>query len=85
MAFVGWIGTFEGKKGTGKEKNTESELIRELYSLGAIPIGKVSVLQVCSVLKHLLTIHSDFSCPEYLGKPDHLQSSMYVFVAYRLT
>ncbi|PVH73421.1 amidase [Cadophora sp. DSE1049] len=40
MAFVGWIGTFEGKKGTRKEKNTESELIRELYSLGAIPIGK---------------------------------------------
>ncbi|KAF8846807.1 amidase [Acephala macrosclerotiorum] len=40
MAYVGWIGTFEGEKGTGKEKNTESELIRELYSLGAIPIGK---------------------------------------------
>lgn len=41
MAFVGWIGTFEGQKGTGKEKNFESEVIRELYSLGAIPIGKV--------------------------------------------
>jgi amidase len=41
MAFVGWIGTFEGKKGTGKERTFESELIRELYSLGAIPIGKV--------------------------------------------
>lgn len=46
MAFVGWIGTFEGKKGTGKEKNTESKLIRELYSLGAIPIGKVSFVRV---------------------------------------
>ncbi|KXX74804.1 Acetamidase [Madurella mycetomatis] len=40
MAFVGWIGTFEGKKGTGKEKNVESELVRELRSLGAVPIGK---------------------------------------------
>lgn len=41
MAFVGWIGTFEGKKGTGKEKIFESELVRELWSLGAVPIGKV--------------------------------------------
>ena len=35
---------FEGYKGTGKEKNFESELIIELYSLGAIPIAKVSHL-----------------------------------------
>ncbi|KAK0103671.1 Acetamidase [Cadophora gregata] len=48
MAFVGWIGTFEGKKGTGKENNTERELIRELYSLGAIPIGKTSLVQSIS-------------------------------------
>ena len=34
-------GTFEGQKGTGKEKRFESELVRELYSLGAIPIAKV--------------------------------------------
>ncbi|KAK4033688.1 amidase signature domain-containing protein [Parachaetomium inaequale] len=40
MGFVGWIGTFEGKKGTGKEKKLESQVIRELWSLGAIPIGK---------------------------------------------
>ncbi|KAK5449840.1 hypothetical protein LTS15_008412 [Exophiala xenobiotica] len=40
MAFVGWIGTFEGKKGTGKERHVESELVRELHSLGAIPLGK---------------------------------------------
>ena len=41
MAYIGWIGTFEGQKGTGKEKRFESELVRELYSLGAIPIAKV--------------------------------------------
>jgi amidase len=41
MGFVGWIGTFEGRKGTGKEKNFESEVVQELWSLGAIPIGKV--------------------------------------------
>jgi amidase len=44
MAFVGWIGTFEGQKGTGKEKTFESQVVRELYSLGAIPIGKVQLL-----------------------------------------
>ena len=42
MAYVGWVGTFEGKKGTGKEGRVESELVMELNSLGAIPIGKVS-------------------------------------------
>jgi amidase len=36
MGYVGWIGTFEGKKGTGKEKVYESEMIRELRNLGAI-------------------------------------------------
>jgi amidase len=41
MGFVGWIGTFEGLKGTGKERNFESELVREFHSLGAITIGKV--------------------------------------------
>ncbi|CAG8918953.1 unnamed protein product [Penicillium salamii] len=40
MAYVGWIGTFEGERGTGKEKIVESELIRELGLLGAIPIAK---------------------------------------------
>ncbi|KAK3934289.1 amidase signature domain-containing protein [Diplogelasinospora grovesii] len=45
MAFVGWIGTFEGKKGTGKEKHFESELIKELHNLGAVMIGKTSLVQ----------------------------------------
>lgn len=43
MAYVGWIGTFEGLKGTGKEKFVESELVKELLSLGAVPMAKVSV------------------------------------------
>ncbi|CAG8249637.1 unnamed protein product [Penicillium salamii] len=45
MAYVGWIGTFEGQKGTGKERNVESELIRELDLLGAIPIAKTTLVQ----------------------------------------
>ena len=41
MAYIGWISTFEGQKATGKEKKFESELARELYSLGAIHIARV--------------------------------------------
>ncbi|RFU29945.1 hypothetical protein B7463_g6399, partial [Scytalidium lignicola] len=43
MGYVGWIGTFEGKKGTGKEKVFESEMVRELRNLGAILYCKTSV------------------------------------------
>ena len=43
MAYIGWIGTFEGVQGTGKERHFESELIKDLNTLGAVPIGKVSV------------------------------------------
>lgn len=43
MGYVGWIGTFEGKKGTGKEKVFESEMVRELRDLGAILYCKTSV------------------------------------------
>jgi amidase len=46
MAYVGWIGTFEGLKGTGKEKVVESELVKELLSLGAVPMAKVSRAQL---------------------------------------
>ncbi|KAK7928363.1 general amidase [Apiospora marii] len=44
LGFVGWIDTFEGKKGTGKEKVFESQITKELKSLGAVPIGKTSVV-----------------------------------------
>ncbi|RDL36985.1 putative glutamyl-tRNA(Gln) amidotransferase subunit A [Venustampulla echinocandica] len=43
MGYVGWIGTFEGKKGTGKEKVFESEMVRELRAVGAILYCKTSV------------------------------------------
>jgi amidase len=43
MGYLGWIGTFEGKKGTGKEKVYESEMVRELRNLGAVLYCKTSV------------------------------------------
>lgn len=43
MGYVGWIGTFQGKKDTGKEKNFESEMVKELRSLGAVLFVKTSV------------------------------------------
>ena len=43
MGYVGWIGTFEGKKGTKKEKVFESEMVRELRALGAVLYCKTSV------------------------------------------
>ena len=68
MAFVGWIGAFEGKTGTGKERNVESELVRELCSLGAVPIGKVRRLCYRNLWMVLqLTIDPDVSCTESLG------------------
>ncbi|KAG8628828.1 hypothetical protein KVT40_002693 [Elsinoe batatas] len=43
MGYVGWLGTFEGKKGTGKERVFESEMVREFRSLGAVLYCKTSV------------------------------------------
>lgn len=43
MGYVGWIGTFEGKQGTGKEKVFESEMVKELLALGAVLYCKTSV------------------------------------------
>ena len=43
MGYVGWIGTFQGEKGTDKEKKFESEMVRELRSLGAVLYVKTSV------------------------------------------
>ena len=43
MGYVGWIGTFMGKKGTGQEKVFESEMVKELRSLGAVLYCKTSV------------------------------------------
>ncbi|KAL8853963.1 MAG: hypothetical protein Q9221_001271 [Calogaya cf. arnoldii] len=43
MGYVGWIGTFQGKKGTGKERVFESEMVQELRDLGAVLYCKTSV------------------------------------------
>ncbi|KAK4208752.1 amidase signature domain-containing protein [Rhypophila decipiens] len=40
MGYVGWVDTFEGQKGTNKERRFESELVREFNTLGAVVIGK---------------------------------------------
>ncbi|OJJ05441.1 hypothetical protein ASPVEDRAFT_86789 [Aspergillus versicolor CBS 583.65] len=45
MGFIGWIGTFEGKMGPWKSRNAESELVREFHILGAVPIGKTTLMQ----------------------------------------
>ncbi|KAK0615153.1 amidase signature domain-containing protein [Bombardia bombarda] len=60
MAFVGWIGTFEGKRGTGKEKIFESEIIKEFRALGAVPIGKVGTSAETSnnILGYLWSPHN---------------------------
>lgn len=43
MGYVGWIGTFQGEQGTGKEKVFESEMVRELRDQGAVLYVKTSV------------------------------------------
>lgn len=43
MGYVGWIGTFQGAKDTGKERVYESEMVKELRSLGATLYCKTSV------------------------------------------
>ncbi|KAF2091676.1 putative general amidase GmdA [Saccharata proteae CBS 121410] len=43
MGYVGWIGTFEGRRDTGKEKVFESEMVKELRELGAVLYCKTSV------------------------------------------
>lgn len=43
MGYVGWVGTFEGKKGTGKEKVYESEMVTMLRNAGAVLYCKTSV------------------------------------------
>lgn len=43
MGYVGWIGTFQGQKGTGREKVFESEMVKELAACGAVFYCKTSV------------------------------------------
>ncbi|PSK54799.1 hypothetical protein B9Z65_3888 [Elsinoe australis] len=43
MGYVGWIGTFQGQKSTGKERVFESEMVKSFRSLGAVLYCKTSV------------------------------------------
>ncbi|CAG8026679.1 unnamed protein product [Penicillium olsonii] len=43
MGYVGWIGTFEGKPDDPNARSFESELVKELRSLGAVLFCKTSV------------------------------------------
>nr|BAV32171.1 hypothetical protein [Sordaria araneosa] len=82
MGYVGWVNTFEGLKGTNKERNFESELIREFNMLGAVVIGKVlctndTCLSSGTRARHTLywadartmnTVMTDNSGTEYMGE-----------------
>lgn len=41
MGYVGWVGTFEGHKNTGREFHDESQIVEELRGIGAILYCKV--------------------------------------------
>ncbi|KAJ5347305.1 hypothetical protein MYU51_004263 [Penicillium brevicompactum] len=43
MGYVGWVNTFEGRPNDPRSKTEESELVRELRSLGAVLYCKTSV------------------------------------------
>lgn len=43
MGYVGWVGTFEGKRDDPRAKTAESELVRELRRAGAVVFCKTSV------------------------------------------
>lgn len=43
MGYVGWIGTFQGKKDDPRKGTYESEMVRELRALGAVLYCKTSV------------------------------------------
>lgn len=43
MGYVGWIDSFEGKKGDPRQGKYESEMVRELRELGAVLYVKTSV------------------------------------------
>ncbi len=56
MGYVGWIGTFQGKSDTGKEKVFESELVRELRNLGALLFCKTTLAQAVFTFEPLNNI-----------------------------
>lgn len=52
MGYVGWIGTYEGDKDSAKVNNVNSQVVKELLSLGAVLYCKVSIQQdLCHTTK----------------------------------
>ena len=41
MGYVGWIGTYEGSKDSAKVHKVDSQIVKELLSLGAVLYCKV--------------------------------------------
>ena len=41
MGYVGWIGTYEGSKDPTRVHNVDSQIVKELLSLGAVLYCKV--------------------------------------------
>jgi hypothetical protein len=75
MGYIGWIGTFEGQKATGKERVVESELVKELNVLGAIPTAKVRREQPSSSdLRKMRPTSLDYIGTELMGMSMKLQA-----------
>ena len=53
MGFVGWIDTFEGEKDPELVRKVESQIVKELLSLGAVLYCKASL----QVARELLLIN----------------------------
>ena len=52
LGYTHWIGTFEGKEGTGKDKVTDSLMVQQVRKLGAVPIGLVCHILISSHASH---------------------------------
>jgi amidase len=46
MGYVGWIDKFEGEKGSGKERHFGNQIVKDLRTLGAIPLAKVFTVNI---------------------------------------
>jgi amidase len=59
MGYVGWIGTYEGEKDLSKVHKVESQIVKELLSLGAVLYCKVVPLRRSDVIATAESIASD--------------------------
>lgn len=72
MGYVGWIGTYEGSKDPAKVHQIESQVVKELLSLGAVLFCKVLGFRYRLVLTPLTTFKhwSDESPANTYGTSD---------------